>query len=437
MHLAKTLIQPGVSVDDRSHQITELKSPLNNDQNVPSPIIQLEEGRMLRKEDFMVIQVLAQGGLYLCDIAKQVGVHQRTVRRALARGGAPATRPSRRGSRLDPYQADIDRLLAEGVWNAVVIFRELQAKGYRGRLSILRDYIRPKRAGRVRRATVRFETAPGRQLQSDWAEHRTVIAGVETTVHFIVNTLGFSRRFHFWCTESEDAEHTYDGLIRSFEWFGGVPEEVLVDNQKVAVLLHPRGGPARFHPRFVDLAGHYGFVPRACRPARAQTKGKDERMVGYVKHHFFVRYRTFDSGAHLNQLAEQGLREEADRRCHGTVQEIVAERFAREASIRRPLPAVRYDTAYQELRQVSWDAYIDVRGRRYSVPAQLAGRSVQIRLTLESELAVYDGEQLVASHRVVSGEPGWVTVPGHHAALWAQTLAVEQRPLAAYEEVAP
>jgi len=390
---------------------------------------------MLRKEDFMVIQALAQRGLYQCDIAKQVGVHPRTVRRALVRGRAPAPRPRQRGSRLDPYRADIDRLCAEGVWNAVVIFRELQAKGYTGQLSILRDYIRPKRVGRAPRATVRFETAPGRQLQSDWAEQRTQIAGQETVVHFIVNTLGFSRRFHFWCTDSQDAEHTYNGLIRSLEWFGGVPVEVLVDNQKAAVLAHPRGGAVRFHPRFVDLAGHYGFVPRACRPARAQTKGKDERMVGYIKHHFFVRYRTFDSWAHLNQLAEQWLRDEADRRCHGTVQEIVAERFAREAPTLRPLPSARYDTAYREQRQVSWDAYIEVRGRRYSVPAQLAGRAVQIRLTLEGELAVYEGEQLMATHQVVGGEPGWVTVPSHHAALWAQTLAVEQRALTAYEEV--
>ena len=210
---------------------------------------------------------------------------------------------------------------------------------------------------------------------------------------------------------------------------------MLVDHQKAAVLVHPRGGPARFHPRFVDLAGHYGFVPRACRPARAQTKGKDERMVGYVKHHFFVRYRAFESWAHLHQLAEQWMRDEADQRCHGTVQEIVAERFIREAPTLQPLPAMRYDTAYREGRQVSWDAYIDVRGSRYSVPAQLAGRSVQIRLTLDGNLTIYDGEQVVASHRVVSGEPGWVTVPSHHAALWAQTLAVEQRPLAVYEEV--
>ncbi len=76
---------------------------------------------MLRKEDFMVIQALAHRGLYLCDIAKQVGVHPRTVRRVLDRGSAPQPRAGRRGSRLDPYRADIDRLLGEGVWNAVVI----------------------------------------------------------------------------------------------------------------------------------------------------------------------------------------------------------------------------------------------------------------------------------------------------------------------------
>lgn len=147
----------------------------------------------------------------------------------------------------------------------------------------MRDYIRPKRGLRVRRATVRFETAPGQQLQSDWGEQRTRMAGTETTVHFIVNTLGFSRRFHFWCTDRQDAEHTYEGLIRSCEWVGGVPVEVLVDNQKAAVLAHPRGGPVRFHPRVVDRVDHDGFVPRACRPARAQTKGKDERMVGYIQ----------------------------------------------------------------------------------------------------------------------------------------------------------
>lgn len=392
---------------------------------------------MLGLEDFMTIQALVKRGVYLCDIADQLGVHPRTVRRAVRRGGAPARRGGRRGSLLDPYRPVVDQLVGEGVWNTVVILRELQAKGYAGGVSILRDYVRPKRALRAgSRATVRFETEPGQQLQTDWAVQPTVIAGQPVEVHFAVSTLSYSRRFHFWGTDAEDAEHTYEALVRAFEWFGGSPAEVLVDNQKAAVLAHRRGGDVQFHPRFVDLAGHYGFRPRACRPARAQTKGKDERNVGYIKHHFFVRYRAFESWAHLNQLAEQWLREEADPRVHGTVHEVVAERFAREAPMLQPLPPRRYDTAYWEARQVSWDAYVEIRGNRYSVPAPLAGRPVQVRIALDGAVAIYDGEQCVAQHRLQPLSQGWVTVPAHHAGLWADTLAVERRPLAVYEEVA-
>jgi transposase len=391
---------------------------------------------MLGPEDFVMIQALMRRGVYLCDIAQQLGVHPRTVRRALERGGPPAPRRVRRGSLLDPYREVVDRLLAEGVWNAVVIWRELQARGYTGGLSLLRQDIHPKRALRPGRATVRFETEPGRQLQSDWAVHRTLLGSQPTDVHFLVNTLGFSRRFHFWCTDTEDAEHTYEGLIRSFEWFGGVPQEVLVDNQKAAVIAHRRGREVQFHPRFLDLAGHYGFTPRACRPGRAQTKGKDERNVGYIKQHFFVRYRAFESWAHLNQLAEAWLREEADPRVHGTLGEVVAERFAREAPHLRPLPPRRFDTAYWELRRVGWDAYVEVRGNRYSVPAELAGQLVRVRITLDGHLAVYVGEQCVAQHALRPAPQGWVTVPAHHEALWAQALEVERRPLTVYEEVA-
>jgi transposase len=392
---------------------------------------------MLRKEDFLVIQALASRGVYQRDIAAELGVHPKTVSRALRRGSAPqGRRRPERGSKLLPYRATVDRLLGEGVWNAVVILREIQAEGYAGGVTTLKDYIRPKRALRPSRATVRFETPPGRQLQSDWGRVTTRIGGVPTEVHFIVNTLGYSRRFHFWCTDCEDAEHTYEGLIRSYEWFGGVAAETLVDNQKAAVLVHRSDEKPRFNERFLDLAGHYGFVPRACKPARAQTKGKDERMVGYVKHHFFVRYRDFESWAHLNQLSEQWLRMEADERVHGTVKEIVRERFAREAPALGALPAVRYDTSYREERQVGWDAFVDVRGNRYAVPADLAGRTVAVRITLDGVLHVYDGEQLAATHTLRPASEGWVHVPAYHAALWREVLRVEERDLAVYEEVA-
>ena len=391
---------------------------------------------MLSKEDWMYIKAQKDKGVYIKDIAASLGVHERTVRRALKRGGPPSgKRPRARKSMLDPFKEQIDQLLRENVWNAVVIFRELQERGYAGEISLVRRYIRPKRPLRASRKTVRFETPPGRQLQTDWGDTWTVVGGKRTKVHFIVNELGYSRRFHFWVTDSQDAEHTYEGLSRSFEYFQGVAKEVLVDNQKAAVITHRHGTKVVFNARFMDLAGHYGFTPRACRPYRARTKGKDERMVRYIKENFFQRYREFESFAHLNSLAERWLAEEADPRFHGTVKEVVRDRFVREAPHLLPLPRERYDTSYRERRLVAWDGYIDVRGNRYSVPDRLCGASVTIRISLDGTLRVYDERGQVAVHGLRPASQGWSYVPGHHSNLWREAVRVQQRDLRVYEEV--
>ena len=396
---------------------------------------------MLKKEDFAMIRALHQKGVFNTDIAAELGVHPRTVSRALRPGSAPKPQRKPQGSKLDPYKPKIDQLLSDKVWNAMVILREIQAEGYTGEISLLRRYISPKRSLRPSRATVRFETEPGEQLQTDWGEAIVEIAGVPTKVYFIVNTLGYSRRFHFWCTNSLDAEHTYEGLIRSFEYFGGVVQEVLVDNQKSTVIEASNHGHAKFNERFLDLALWYGFTPRACRPYRARTKGKDERMVGYIKQNFFVRYRSFESWTQLNQLAERWLAEEADLRVHGTVKEVVIERFRREQPALSPVRLERYDTAYREYRQGSWDAYIDVRGNRYSIPSDWVGKTVEVRISLDGGLWVYAPQdpdldkKLLAFHTLRSAQEGWVTIPEHHASLWKEAFQVERRPLQVYEEV--
>jgi len=391
---------------------------------------------MLSKEDWMEIAALQKRGYYQKDIAERLGVSPRTVRRSLERGGAPGGQSRKaRCSKLDAYKPAVDGLLGEGVWNARVILSELREQGYEGGPTILRDYIRPKRPLRRSKATVRFETAPGRQLQNDWGELWTVVGGERTKVHFAVNTLGYSRRFHLWCTDCEDAEHTYEGLILAFEHFGGVTDEVLVDNQKSAVIRHRIGERVKYNDGFVDLAKHYGFTPRACRPYRARTKGKDERMVGYVKGNFFQRYRGFESFSHLNNLALRWLEEEADPRVHATVKEVVSERFIREAPHLQPLPLSRFDTSYRERRWAGWDGYVDVQGNRYSVPDDYRGETVSVRIGLDGSLRIYAGEERVAEHRLRPAGEGWVTVPAHHARLWAETLSVERRDLEVYEEV--
>jgi len=141
--------------------------------------------------------------------------------------------------------------------------------------------------------------------------------------------------------------------------------------------------------------------------------------VGYIKGHFFVRYRAFESWEHLNQLAERWLAEEADRRVHGTLKEVVIERFAREAPALGPLPPQRYDTSYCELRHVTSAGMVmwTYGGTATASLGELAGSSVAVRIGLEGLLRVYQGDRLVASHLLRSAGQGWVTVPEHHASL--------------------
>lgn len=395
---------------------------------------------MLRREDYLMILIRRREGVRVKDIAAELGVHRKTVSRALKRGDAPPGTRRPRGSLLDAYVDKVEALLAENVWNGRVILRELQALGYSGSYTVLNDYLRPRRRARRAqgRATVRFESAAGAQLQHDWGERWVVVGGVERKVYFAVNTLSYSRRFHVWAAYSQDAEHTYQSLVESFGYFGGVARQVLVDNQKSAVLEHVAGGTVRFNPRFLDVAGHYGFVPKACRPYRARTKGKTERMVGYVKDHFFQRYRSFESLAHLNQQLLAWLGEEADRRVQRTHGEVVIARFERdEAPALAPLPAAPYDTSYRETRLVGWDAYIDVRGNRYSVPGALCGQRVAVRIGLDESLRVIDaGDTVVARHVLRPVRCGWQRTPAHHEALWREACPVEQRDLAVYEEAA-
>ena len=99
---------------------------------------------MLNKEDWMNIQAQLKQGVYIKDIAHKIGVSPKTISRAVKRGGPPSgKRPKARRSKLDPFKPAVDKLLAQEVWNAVVIFRELQQQGYTGGSSILRDNIRP------------------------------------------------------------------------------------------------------------------------------------------------------------------------------------------------------------------------------------------------------------------------------------------------------
>jgi len=389
---------------------------------------------MLTREDYLMISERQREGVYIKDIAAELGVHPRTVRRALKRGSEPPRRPSRRPSKLDPYKARVDEMLAEGIWNAEVIYRYIRQAGYPGRLSILRAYIRPKRRLRAPVGTVRYETAPGHQLQHDWAERFATIAGVRRKVYLAVNALGYSRGLHVVGMPRADAEHTYEAIAQAFEAFGGVTATVLVDNQKSAV-LDWSGGKPRFNPRFREMGRHYGFSPKACRPRRAQTKGKVERMVAYVAGNALAGDNpTFDSWADLNAHLRAWCETVANRRFHRELGESVDTRLARETPALTPLRRDRFDTAYRSQRVVSLDAYVSIDGVRYSVPGHLVGQRLSLRIQLDGWIELADlAGTVVARHHKIAGDQRVVTIAEHHAALWSQ-VRVQARGLDYYAE---
>lgn len=314
---------------------------------------------MLNREDFYMIKQMRKQGAYIVDIATQVGCYELTIRRYFKYPEPPARKTRHKMSKLKPFMDYIDMRLAENVWNGEVILTEIKAMGYTGGRSMLRYYIQPKRKMRPSKKTVRFETQPGYQLQHDWGEIEVEIAGLPCKVNFAVNTLGFSHRFHVYAAPKQNAEHTYESLIRAFRYFRGGVKTVLVDNQKAAVLKN-NNGKVVFNSGFLLLAAHYDFLPRACRPRRARTKGKVERMVKYLKENFFVRYRSFDSFTHVNQQLEQWMSDVADKREFSQSKETPEQRFELEKSALQPLPVTDVDTSYFDIRYVSWDSYIKI-----------------------------------------------------------------------------
>lgn len=388
---------------------------------------------MLTREDYLMITERKRQGVYVKDLAAELGVHPRTVRRALKRGSEPAARPRRRARKLDPFTGQIDQMLAEGIWNAEVIYRRIREAGYTGGRTRLRTYIQPKRALRPS-ATVRYETPAGHQLQHDWGERYVMIGGVRQKVYLAVQVLGYARGVHVVAMPRMDAEHTYEALIQAFETFGGVPATVLVDNQKSAV-LDWRDGRPRFNPRFRELGRHYGFVPKACRPRRAQTKGKVERMVHYVADNALAGSPAFDSWSDLNAHLSAWCQTVANRRVPRELGEPVSVRLEREQPHLSSLPRGRFDTAYRGHRTVSLDAYVSIDGVRYSVPSHLVGDRLSLRIQLDGWIELHDIHgRIVARHRQATDDRLQVTVAEHHAALWQQ-VRVEARALGYYAEV--
>lgn len=275
-----------------------------------------------------MIQILYSQGYSKKHIARELGISINTVRKYIASDGTPEY--SIRGAKpmkLEPYQAYIDARIrgATPHWvPATVIFEEIKGFGYLGGITRLREYLRlQKPAARLQESLQRFETEPGKQMQVDWAIFRK---GCNRLVAFIA-TLGYSRTSYVEFVTDEKLATLLRCHENAFEYFGGVPLEGLYDNMKTVIVERDCYGEGkhRLQSGFWDFSKHYNFIPRVCRPYRAQTKGKVERFIHYLRYSFYYPLlgQLKNSGLVLdvgtaNQKVWSWLNQTANKRMHGT-----------------------------------------------------------------------------------------------------------------------
>lgn len=362
-------------------------------------------------------------------IARELGIARNTVKRYL-RGGVAAevqVRPEARCLTAEQV-AEAVRLFdgsAEG--NAVVVARLLRERGVevsvRSCQEYLADHRRTRRAEAV--ATVRFETAPGHQMQIDFGQKRVHIAGALVVVHLLVAVLSYSRRLFVKAFLAERQDDWREGIADAFRHFAGVTQVVLGDNARSLVIGRDTTGAVTFHPGYLAFCRDWGVEPRACAPYRARTKGKTESGVKYVKHNALAG-REFVSFAALEaHLAAWMV--EADQRVHGTTHERPIDRFERtERSALRPLPTRPLPSRQRRLeRRVAHDSYVDVDTVRYSVPHRLVRDRVEVAVG-ETEVRIYHSAALVATHARSFEPHAIVTDPAHFAGLWRPQVANEK-----------
>ncbi|SCZ13486.1 IS21 family transposase [Microvirga guangxiensis] len=373
---------------------------------------------MLQAEEVAAMLRLHELGWGAKRLAREFGCARNIVRRYLREGGAVVFRKPVRRTAFDGLDEWLRERFFRHGGNADVVRQELASEhgiviGLRSVELRVQRWRRELKA--QMRATVRFETAPGQQMQIDFGDTRVWIGGERVRVHLFVATLGYSRRLHIRPSLRERQADWFEGMEGAFLRFGGVPAEVLFDNPKALVEHHDAATrEVRFNGRLHAFARYWGFAPRACAPYRARTKGKDERGVDYVKKNA-IAGRRFESWAALEAHLDRWTREIADQRVHGTTGVAPAERFASEAGALRPLGGrAPFGQLRDLVRKVQADCAIDLDTNSYSVPWRLIGESVQV-VVLGGRVIVRHAGEVVADHALCRGRRQRIVERAHLA----------------------
>lgn len=374
----------------------------------------------------MMILELHRQGLSVTAIARRAGRDPKTVRKYIERGLEPPAYGPRqvgRPSKLAPYLDYLrERIAAFPDLTAVRLTREIRERGYTGAYTAVKRFVSAIRPdNQPKPFEVRFETPPGYQGQVDFARFVTTFTdepGISRIVWLFSLVLGYSRHIFARFVMHQDLQTLLRCHMLAFSAIGGVPIEILYDRMKTAVIGEDADGHIVYNRSLVALGRHYGFVPRACRPYRAKTKGKVERPFSYIRQDFFLA-RTFRNLDDLNGQLADWLATVANVRLHGTTQRIVAEAFAAEQPELQSLPLVPFDELLKLERRVSHDGLVSIGGNYYSVPDRTR-RVVEVH-QLPDQIRILDQGRLVATHPVLEGRRQYLIDPTHRQGALTRT----------------
>lgn len=325
--------------------------------------------------------------------------------------------------------------------SAIRILEEIRKVGYDGGYTILKDYCSTVRKDRRIPAVYRYETDPGKQSRVDFGDFGYIETdGRRKKLYALSMILGYSRMRYAEFTTDVSTENVIRMHLNAVRYFGGFTDTSLYDNTKQIVLERKiPASESRFNLKFRDFAEYYGIVIRLCYPYRAQTKGKIESTIKYLRHNF-LNGRSFQSLDHMNAQCLSWLNS-VNMKVHGTTHEIPRERLMKEKL--NPMDSVPgYFTRKEESRKVSRDCYVSWNGNRYSVPWIYAGKEALV--TEESTLRIQVGSRIIAEHEILQGTGRISHVKEHFEGL-LKTIrddnvsrfetGVEKRDLSEYEVI--
>jgi transposase len=351
---------------------------------------------MIDRRSVFEIHRLKDAGYSARQIAQELQIGRKTVRKYLAHPERTFSPRKPRVSKLDPYREMIDTFLMDAPdVKTPVVLQRLQKEGFDGKSTILRSYLQKKRGeNRNREVFIRFESAPGKQMQIDWGHFGSLTYGTAVRKLYALAVIeSYSRMLYVEFTHSQKQEALHQGLINAFKFFHGTPEEIVVDNMLTAV-TERCSNVIRFNDAFLDLLRIFKIVPRACHIRAPQEKGKIEKSIHYLRQNFWP-LRTFSDLADAQQQVNHWRDSVCNVRIHQTTGEKPVDRFA--GVNLRPLPPSLPDCRESATLLVHQDFAVRFDDNTYTAPPWTIGR----RLTLKADqttAVLYHRQKQVAAH---------------------------------------